>query len=103
MPALMPVPVVQIGIVRVLVAHRLVAVPMGMRLGIWPIMRVLMMVVVVVGVVVFQRLVHVIVIMPFRQMQPQPDGHQNPCADQLQRHRIPKQRQRQNSANERGE
>ena len=99
----MPVPVVQIGIVRVLVAHRLVAVPMGMWLGIWPIMGVLMMVVVMVGVVMFQRLMQVIVVMPFRQMQPQPDCHQNPRANQGKGNRIPKQHQRQNSANEGGE
>ena len=99
----MPVPVVQIGRVRVLVAHRLVVVPMGMRLGIWPIMGVLMMVVVMVGVIMFQRLMQVIVIMPFRQMQPQPDGHQNPRTNQGKGNRIPKQHQRQNSPDERRE
>ena len=103
MPALMPVPVVQIGIVRVLVAHRLVAVPVGMRLGIWPIMGMPMMGVVMVGMIMFQRLMQVIVVMPFRQMQPQPDCHQNPRTNQGKGDRIPKQRQRQNSANERGE
>ena len=99
----MPVPVVQIGIVRVLVAHRCVPVPVGMRLGERAIMGVLMMVVMMVGVVMFQRLMQVIVVMPFRQMQPQPDCHQNPRANQGKGDRILKQHQRQNGPDERGE
>ena len=76
----MAMPMMQIRIVRVFVPHRIVAVPMGMRLCHRPVMLMLMlmMVVMAVGVVVLHRVMAVLMVMPFSQMQPQPNRHQQP-------------------------
>lgn len=64
--------VVQIGIVRVPVHQRRMAVPMGMRLARWRVrpMCVLMMLVVMMPVLVLQNLMNMFVIVPLGQMQP---------------------------------
>ena len=66
----MAVPVMQIRVMRMLVTHRLVLVPMRMRLRNGAIMVVLVMIVVDVAVFVCERLVNMFVLMPFRQVQP---------------------------------
>jgi hypothetical protein len=65
----MAVPVMQIGVMRVLVPHGLMTVPMRMRFGHRSIM-VLMVSVMHMRVVVFQSLVVVPMVMPFGQVQP---------------------------------
>ena len=62
------VPMVEVGIVRVLVPHRLVPVPMRMRFCHRSVMVVLMMAVVDVAVFMLQRLVAMLVVMPLGQM-----------------------------------
>jgi hypothetical protein len=49
----MPVTMVQIGVVRVLMGHWLVPMPMRMRLAYSPLMRVLVMIVMRVRVIMF--------------------------------------------------
>jgi hypothetical protein len=69
----MPVAVVQVRKVRVPVAQRLVAMNVRVRLGpLIALMRVLMMTVVDVAVLMFHRLVHVFVLVPFAQSEPCP-------------------------------
>ena len=67
----MIVPVMQIGVVRVLVAHRAVVMPVrvGLPRRVVGAMSVLMMQVMEVGVLVIQLLMGVLVRMLFRQMQ----------------------------------
>ena len=71
----------QIGVVRVLVADRNMAVPMGVRFTdrIVRAVRMMVMVVVDVPVLVFQRVVLVFVLVDFGQMQVNPKRHQQPC------------------------
>ena len=60
------------------VPHRLV--PMKMRMGLRdrPVVLMLMVLVVAVGMVMFERFVIVLVLVAFRQVQPQADSHQRP-------------------------
>ena len=69
------VAVVEVGIVRMLVAHRCVMMPVRMRLAHRPVMVVLMMFVMNVAVFVIHGLVVVHVGMTFRQMHPETKAH----------------------------
>ena len=60
----------QIGIVRVFMPHRLVLMPMRVRFCYWPLMVVLVMLVMNMTVLVQNGLVDVFVFMPLRQMEP---------------------------------
>ena len=60
----------QIGIMRVLVPHRLVLMPMRVRFSYWPVVVVLVMIVVDMPVFVRKRFVKMFVLMPFGKMQP---------------------------------
>ena len=66
----MAMPVVQVGVMRVGVAQRRVAVPMRMRFADRPIMRVPVVRVVPMAVLVLERLVRMLVLVPFDQMHP---------------------------------
>ena len=69
---LMTVPVMKIGIMRVTVDERLVAVPMAVRFA-WRVvrpMRVLMVLVMLMPVFMLDRLVAMLMLMAFGQMQP---------------------------------
>ena len=59
----------QIGIVRVLVAHRFVPMPMRVRLGHRPIVMVPVMLVMHVSVLVLQSFVLVLVVVPLGEVQ----------------------------------
>jgi hypothetical protein len=61
----MPVPVMQIRIMRVLVAHRRVLVPVRMRLRYGTVMGMSVVLVMDVTVFVRQRLVDMLVLVPF--------------------------------------
>ncbi len=61
---------VQVGIVRVLVAHGLVPVPVRMQTGHRPAMGVLVVLVMGVAMLVLHRFVQVFVVMSLREMQP---------------------------------
>ena len=69
---------VEVGIVRVSVADRRVAMPVGVGLAGRVLRRVRMLMVVVVHMtmLVFQRLVLMRVFVPFGEMQPDADAHQ---------------------------
>ena len=74
----------QVGVVSVLVRHRRVPVPVAVRLSRRDAIRmvVLVMDVVDVAMVVFERFVRVLVTMVFGQMQPEPDRHQDSGDDE---------------------
>lgn len=60
----MTMPMVQIRVMRMFVPHRLMAMPMRMRLGDCAVMRVLMMHIVTVQMIMLQRFVIMDMIMP---------------------------------------
>lgn len=64
-------PMVQIGIVRMLVSQRLVLVPMRLRLRDRTVVIVLVMLIVNVSVLVRQNFVKVLVFVSFREVQPE--------------------------------
>jgi hypothetical protein len=66
----MAVPVMQVGVMRMGVAQRRVAVPMRMRFADRPVMRVPVMRVVPMAVLMFERLVRMLVLVAFGEMQP---------------------------------
>ena len=66
----MPMAVVKVRVVRMLMPHGFMPVPVGVWLGDRPIVTMLMVLVMHVGMVVLQRLVVVFMIVPFRQVQP---------------------------------
>lgn len=63
-----PVPMVRVRIVGMLMAHRLVTVPMRVRFGHGPIMGMAVMVVMNMRMFVFEDFVGVLVLMSFGQM-----------------------------------
>src|ERR1700710_1343257 len=77
----MIVAMVQVGVVRMLVAHRRVMMPMGMRHRdrIVRAVVVAMMVVVDMTVLVVQRVVEMAVFMGFGHMKIQAEPHQDAC------------------------
>ena len=74
-----PVPVVQVGVVRVPMHHRLMPMQVGMRLtGVDARCMIMPMVLVMaVPVLVFQHLVGMLVFVPLGQVQPQSDTHES--------------------------
>ena len=82
-------PVMQIGIVRVFVPHRLVFMPMRVRLGYGPVVAVLVMIVMDMPVFVRERFVNMFVLMPLGEMQPKPQSHQQRRESQLGRQWLP--------------
>jgi hypothetical protein len=70
----MPVPMVKVWIVRVLMPHRFMTVPMGMRFCDRAIVDMLMMLVVDMGMIVLQHLMVMVMVMfvvvPFSKVQP---------------------------------
>ncbi len=82
------VTVMKIRIMRMPVAERRVPVPVRMRLGHASSMGVFVMGVVDVAVFVLDRLVRVVMLMAFGQMQPEAKSHQRACEDELHRDRL---------------
>ena len=72
------VPVVRVGEVRVVVVQGLVAMPVRMRCALRQrlVVSVLVVQVVLVLVLVFQRAMRVLMQVAFAQVQPHADGHQ---------------------------
>ena len=83
-PGVMAVAVVQIGIMRVLVHERQVPVTVRVRLArrIARLVRVPVMRVVDMAVLVLERLVRVLVLMPLGEMEVKTDRHQHPGDDE---------------------
>lgn len=97
---MVPMAVVQIWEMRVLVAHGLVAVHVGMGFHNSAIMAVLVMFIVAVGVIMLQRIMFMLMLVAFGQVQPQPNGHQHGSNEQLQRQGFAKHDDGQQCAGE---
>lgn len=81
---LVPVAMVQIGVVRVLVAHRFVLMPVRVRLGHGAIVVMLVVLVVNMTVLMRHRFVKMLVIVPFGEMEPESQSHQQRRQDQFE-------------------
>lgn len=95
-------PVMEIGVVRVPMDEWLMPVPMTVGLAdrdVRP-MRVLMMLVMGMPVLMLHRFVPMLMLVAFRQVQPEANRHQTPRRQQPNRHRLIEQRQREQRANE---
>ena len=79
---------VDVRVMRMLVSKRFMPVPVRMRLGHRALVHMAMMVVVDVAVLVLDRLVCMVMGMPFGQMQPDAERHQQASDDQLRRDRL---------------
>lgn len=79
---------VDVRVVRMPVPKRFMPVPMGMRLRHHSFVGVLMMRIVEMAVLVLDWLVRVFMGMPFGQMQPDAERHQQTRDDQLRRDRL---------------
>jgi hypothetical protein len=76
-PSTVSMPMMQIRIMRVLVANGLVPMPVGMWLRYWDIMMVLMMFVVNVAVLMLKDIVLMLMLVPLGEVQPKPAAHQH--------------------------
>ncbi len=74
----MGVPMVQVGIVRMLMAHRLVTVPVGMRPGDFAFVGMFVVFIMNVPVLVFELQMRVLMLVPFGQMKPSAEGDEKP-------------------------
>jgi len=94
------VPMMQVRVMGMPMCHRLMFVNMHVRFtgGIIGPMFMLMMFVVSMAVGMFHRLMDMLVIVPFRQMQEKTDAHQNGGDEQLAGDRLAKQHHRQHRA-----
>ena len=72
----MTMPVMQVRVMRMLMPHRFVPVPVGVRLGDRAVVAVVVMFVVNMGVFVLERLVGVFVVVALGQVHPEAKGHQ---------------------------
>lgn len=86
----MRVAVVQVGIVRVAVDEPRVPVPVRVRLArrIVGAVRVPVVLVMHVRVLVLHRLVHMLVLVPLGEMEPDAEAHEPAGGEQLQRQRL---------------
>ena len=82
------VAVMKVRIVRMPMPERHMPVPVRMRLGHPAFMGVLMMLVVDVAVLVLDRLVCVVMLMAFSEMQPEAKRHQRAGSDKLSCERL---------------
>lgn len=71
----MRVSMMQVGVMRVLVPHGCMPMPVRMRLGHWPVMVMLVVLVMNMNVVMLQGLMIVLMVMPFGQMKPEANRH----------------------------
>jgi hypothetical protein len=82
------VAVMEVGVVRVLVPQRLVAVHVAVRFRHRASMLMLVMRVMHVAVIVFDFIVNMFMLMAFRQVKPEPECHQAAGCDQPWGYRI---------------
>ena len=73
---------------RMPVPKRLMPVPVRMRLRHRPFVGMLMVFVVDMAMFVLDRLVRMVMAMPFGQMEPEAERHKRAGDDQLSRHRL---------------
>jgi hypothetical protein len=95
-------PVVQIGIVRMLVPHRgmVKVVSMGFAHRVVCSVVVSVMFVMDMVVLVILRLVSMVVFVPLREMEPDSYAHQSGCRHERKSDRLPEQHERQRRAEE---
>ena len=99
-----PMSVMQIRVVRVFVRHRVVPMPMTMRLASRIIWAMCMLVVGIMSVpmLVLDRIVLVFMLMRFGQVQIEADRHQDTRNDQTSSKLLMEHRYREQRAHERG-
>ena len=99
----MRVAVVQVRKVRMAVHHRGMPVRVDMRFASWVIgpMRVPMVLVMYMGMFVHRRLVFMLMLVVFDQMQPKADAHQHGGGNEASGEGFAEQRQGEHGANER--
>ena len=88
MGLLVLVAMMEVRVVRMPVPEPVMPMPVRMRLGRRPLVGVLMMLVVDMPVFVLDRLVRMVVLMAFGQMQPEAERHQRACNDELNGDRL---------------
>src|SRR5579884_1320287 len=90
----MPVPVMEVGIMRVRMDQRLVPMPMAVRFSgrVCGAVRVLVMFVMIMEMFVLHRFMPVRMLMALRQMQPNTHCHQCACNPQNRRHLFAQQK-----------
>src|SRR6266511_4415398 len=101
----MIMPVVEVWKVRVTMPQADVHMPVRVRLPRWlgAIMGVLVMLVMLVPVLVGHLMVLVLVCMALCQMKPDAEGHERTGRNELDRHRVPQQHDRDQGSEERSE
>ncbi len=95
-------PVMKVGVVRVPMHERFMPVPMTVGFtdrDVRP-MCVLMVIIMDMPVLVLHRFVPMLMLVAFRQVQPEANRHQAPRRQQPNRHRLIEQRQREQRTNE---
>ena len=97
----MAVPVMQVGIMRVLVPHGLMAVHVAVRLRHGPLMLMLVMGIVHMTVVMLEFVVHMVMFVALGKMEPQSDRHEDAGNYQPHRYRIAKHQDREDRTDER--
>ena len=93
----------EVRVVRMPVPQPVMPMPVRMRLGRRAFADVLMRLVVDMPVFVLDRLVRMVMLVAFGQMQPEAERDRRPGDDQLSRDRLAKERDRNDSSNERRE
>lgn len=97
------VTVVQVRVVRVTVALRLVLVPVRMRFGHRAFVPVLMVIVMHVTVIMLQYPVRMLMVMPFTDMEPRSYRHQDARGDDLNGWFFAQRKNSEDSTDEWGE
>ena len=88
-------PVMNVGIVRMGVNEGVVSMPMAVRLvrprnwGVFAFVVMLMMLIMHVQMFVFQGLVHMFMLMPFRNVKPYAERHQCGAQQERRGYRLP--------------
>ena len=94
----MTVPMMQIRIVRMPMAHRLVAVPRRVRFSDRSVVGMPMVVIMDMSMFVFERLMEVFVLVPFGEVHPEADRHQDAGGGQLRTEPVAEHGQRHEGA-----
>ena len=103
MGLLVLVAMMEVRVVRMPVPEPVMPMPVRMRLGRRPLVDVLMMLVVDMPVFVFDRLVRMVMLVAFGQMQPDAERHKRAGDDQLNRDWLAQEHDRDDRSNERRE
>ena len=86
---------------RVLVPHRFVTVPMGVRFGYFTFMRMIVVRIMHMAVFVLQFAMDMLMRVALGQMEPEANGHQHAGSRELRRQRLAQQQNGKDRADER--